>query len=287
MSHKRAEDWLDSARKDAMSRASRIPFLQNIYDLFGIQPGELPSAARKIAAHEARHVSLPASVREYYLHEHAFPRAHSSSPDLVVPLTGFLEQIESAEWGEGGRRWAHIMFGEYYGRRLIYLDESDDPVVWADQRHTNDPAEWEREGNFSDVLYSCLNFFCKDGSVANPRGRFWLRSPDEPFQPPVIDFLTDQFGEPLRIPRPGDVTTYTFRPGRPYARFASSTIRVTADEPALTGGLSAWWLQARTGECLVEFARLLFTWGTLRSTLIPNPAAHEMIEALRSESPTP
>ena len=57
----------------------------------------------------------------------------------------------------------------------------------------------------------------------------------------MIDFLTDHFGEPERTPRPGDVTTNTFRP-------QGGTIRVTADHPALTGGLSAWWLHADAPE---------------------------------------
>ena len=88
----------------------------------------------------------------------------------------------------------------------------------------------------------------------------WLRSRDEPFQPPIVDFLIDRFGEPERTPRAGSVTTYAFRP-------SGGTIRVTADEPALTGGLSAWWVHADTPERLAEFAELLLPWGTLRDTL--------------------
>lgn len=88
----------------------------------------------------------------------------------------------------------------------------------------------------------------------------WLRSPAEPFEPAVIDFLIDQFGEPERTPRPGNVTTYTFRPD-------GSIIRITADEPKLGGGLSAWWVHADTPEKLAELARLIVPFGTLRETL--------------------
>src|SRR5687768_5540217 len=50
-----------------MSRVTRVPYHQNVYDLLQIEPGESPEAARMIAEHEATHGSLPASVREWYL----------------------------------------------------------------------------------------------------------------------------------------------------------------------------------------------------------------------------
>src|SRR4051812_14214082 len=56
-----------------MSRASRVPYHQNIYDLLGIEPGACPEAARMIAEHEAAHGPLPASVREWYLVPNAVP----------------------------------------------------------------------------------------------------------------------------------------------------------------------------------------------------------------------
>src|SRR5262249_11954973 len=129
------------------------------------------------------------------------------------------------------------------------------------------PNNWHKENDcfsgFVADLVSGTHFWpgCYD-EAAFPgfRNGLWLRTPDEPFQPPVIDFLTDLFGEPHRAPRPGDVTTYTFQPG-------NGTIRVTADHPARTGALSAWWVHADTPERLAEFARMLLPWGTLRDTL--------------------
>jgi hypothetical protein len=104
----------------------------------------------------------------------------------------------------------------------------------------------------------------------------WLRSPAEPFQPPVIDFLIDHFGEPQRTPRPGNVTTFTFRPD-------GGTIRVTADEPTLTSALSAWWVHADTPDRLAEFAALLAPWGTLRESLrADTDPARAVLQRLRT-----
>jgi hypothetical protein len=91
----------------------------------------------------------------------------------------------------------------------------------------------------------------------------------------VIDFLIEQFGEPEVTPRAGNVSTYHFRP-------PGGTIRVTADEPTLMGGLSAWWVHADTPERLAEFATLLLPWGTLRDTLrADTDPAREVLKHVR------
>jgi hypothetical protein len=240
-----------------VSRVSRVPYHQNVYDLLQIEPGESLEAARLIEEHEAQHGPLPASVREWYLHAHAFPRA---AP--MIPLARFLREIDAAASKEGGNRWAYVMDNEYSrGGFLINLgDTADDPPVWTDNEGMKDEAAWDRTTDkFSEFAW----MFVLDGAdlaLKKGLGYLWLLSQDEPFQPPVIDFLTDHFGEPERTPRPGSVTTYTYRP-------EGGTIRVTADEPALTGGLSAWWVHADTPERLAEFAKLLLPWGTLRETL--------------------
>jgi hypothetical protein len=50
-----------------VTRASNVPYHQNVYDLLQLEPGESPEAAQLIAEHEARHGPVPASVREWYL----------------------------------------------------------------------------------------------------------------------------------------------------------------------------------------------------------------------------
>ena len=50
-----------------MTRVSRVPYHQNVYDLLQVEPGECPEARRMIEEHEAKHGPLPASVREWYL----------------------------------------------------------------------------------------------------------------------------------------------------------------------------------------------------------------------------
>jgi hypothetical protein len=103
----------------------------------------------------------------------------------------------------------------------------------------------------------------------------WLRSPGEPFHPPVIDFLIEHYDEPSVTPRPGSVSTYAWRPD-------GGTLRITADEPTLAGGLSAWWVHAETPQRLAEFARLLLPWGTLRETLrADTEPAREVLNRVR------
>jgi hypothetical protein len=163
---------------------------------------------------------------------------------------------------------------------MIEVNGSDDPPVWRDPsgRAIRDHCVPDSD-TFSDFIAGWFASEYCHGSwlppalrLSNPRGTplihslkpyhdgLWLRTPAEPFAPPVIDFLTEQLGEPQRTPRPGDVTTYTFRP-------AGGTIRVTADEPGLAGGLSAWWLHAESPERLADLARLVLPFGTLRETL--------------------
>src|SRR5688500_6257667 len=101
-----------------MSRTSRIPYHQNVYDLLGIEPGESPEAARKIAEHEAKHGPLPASVREWYLAAHAFER-----PDPIVPLDGFLNQLAIATVTKDRGRWAYVALGGDSGEGwFVHLD---------------------------------------------------------------------------------------------------------------------------------------------------------------------
>jgi len=187
---------------------------------------------------------------------------------------------------------------------FAYVDGSADPPVFSSAGSGGPWDEWNREpptedgwleiGRFADVLFKWFasyyieadfvpqsfldepSFTLRPDAPPKPyRNGLWLRSPDEPFQPPVIDFLIDQFGEPDRTPRPDEVTTYTWRPD-------GDTIRVTADDPALSGGLSAWWVHAEAAERLAEFTSLLLPWGTLRQTLrADTDLAREVLKHVR------
>lgn len=260
-----------------MSRASRIPYHQNVYDLLQIEPGESPEAARMITEHEAKHGPLPASVREWYLVPNAVPlrethEAVGMSPhharSLMLEYTNDPSPID-LEWllrrcATTPDRVVELTY-EFDGHWwLLQLTGDDPPVKYGWER-----SDWPGDSvPFSVFLaeWFALGSLPPFGTVAESRRQqphsngLWLRVPDEPFQPPVIDFLIDRFGEPQRTPRPGGVTTYAYRP-------PGGTIRVTADEPALTGGLSAWWVHADTPERLAELAELLLPWGTLRVTL--------------------
>lgn len=274
-----------------MSRTSHVPYHQNVYDLLGIEPGEDPDAARMIVAHEAEHGPLPASVREWYLVPKVVPLTtpaghwsaarhgtiwfEFSNGDQVISLDQVLTAIRSSD----DQFACVIVENQACNRWYLRLDGSDNPPVWSDNDWESNPARWaEVAPTFSDftadwfaVFYTQdWTHFHKAGWPPRTKGvddfeksyrnGLWLRSPAEPFAVPVIDLLTEQLGEAERTPRPGDVTTYTFRPD-------GGTVRVTADHPAHPEPLSAWWVHADTPERLAEFARLLTPWGTLRDTL--------------------
>jgi|GEM_PF-6375761 len=281
-----------------MSRVSRVPYHQNVYDLLQLEPGESPEAARLIAEHEAKHGPLPASVREWYLVPNVVmlqPRPSEwhrqwelnhgkiwwdySNQDPPVPLPNLLDDIARLKSRPDFPYVRILHENQGVVRWWLELNGSDDPPVWGDNEQPEDPAVWTQTAETLSsfvvewiALYYQRNWTPLSRNSSDARRRqatrfikpynngLWLRTPDEPFQPPVIDFLIDQFGEPERTPRPGNVTTYNYYP-------AGGTIRVTADDPTLTGGLSAWWIHADAPERLAEFARLLLSWGTLHDTL--------------------
>ncbi|QJW99122.1 hypothetical protein [Frigoriglobus tundricola] len=316
-----------------MSRTSRVPYHQNVYDLLQLEPGESPEAARMIAAHEAQHGPLPASVKEWYLVPQAAPLAsrtyetncfwtRSNPPGSALDLKTVLDRAAHPVVTSSGAMIGimETYVGEWPAWWMVDLGR-DNPMIW---RLIDDPdgieperSDWnfmawrligdpdgiepERsDWNFSEFVaepffekFRQLSASCPvelasgewpDGSNGrNPLFKrfrahangLWLRTPDEPFHPPVIDYLTEQFGESERTPRSGHVTTYTFRP-------PGGTIRITADEPELTGGLSAWWVHTETPERLAEFAALLVPWGTLRDTLrADTEAARGVLQRVR------
>jgi hypothetical protein len=264
-----------------VSRTSRVPYHQNVYDLLQLAPGESPEAACMIAEHEAEHGPLPASLREWYRVPNAVPLRQwdwdslsavlwfqYGDGEVPISLPEVLDHFAQAQ-SSAAASDIHIMNGHQMECRWwVRADGSDDPPVYEDLGR-DDPTEWKREADtFSQFTVDWFGGFyhwqCKTGRrplVNRPYANgLWLRTPDEPFAPPVMDFLTEQFGEPDRTPRPGEVTTYAFRP-------SGGTVRVTADEPSLTGGLSAWWVHAESADRLADLGRLLLPWGTLRHTL--------------------
>lgn len=279
-----------------MSRASRVPYHQNLYDLLDLEPAECPRALALIAAHEAAHGPLPASVREWYLVPNVVllePRPANwleqwnlnrgllwweySNQDPPTPLPNVLEQFAALT---AQRPFVHVI-EENQGVCALWfkLDGSDDPPVVRGYSAPEDPdtAPVVRD-TLSAFLFAWFASFFRQRWTGVERSRerpfkvasrtflkphangLWLRAPAEPFHPPVLDYLTDHFGEPERAARAGNVTAQTFRA-------PCATVRVTADEPTLTGALSAWWVHAESAEKLAELAKLLVPFGTLRETL--------------------
>jgi hypothetical protein len=256
-----------------------VPYHQNVYDLLGIEPTECPDAARMIAEHEAQHGPFPASVREWHTLPEVLQKRYypPETPDLAGMLQLLTTPISTDQpdiFDLGSYNYLEFDGKLNEEHVEIKLDHEDDPLTMPH----NEYGSWALPINFSDHIWFVVEAEHVRSGLAQARP-LWLRAKDEPFQPPVIDFLTDHFGEPERTPRPGDVTTYTFRP-------TGGTVRVTADEPALTGGLSAWWVHADIAERLAEFARLLLPWGTLRDTLRADTApAREVLGQLKGERP--
>ena len=239
-----------------MSRTSRVPYHQNVYDLLGIEPAVCPDVRGVIDAHErtARR-SFPAAIRELYI------ATGGTDPfgtyDYIYPA----ETILSA-WALWPRDEGWLCIGGFKGQTsdFVRFDGTADPVVVANVGSLGEaPARLERGAGerYTDYIFGDACGVRDDRPEASD---LWVCARDEPLAVPVIDFLAEQFGDPERTPRDGDVTTYTWRPD-------GGTLRVTADDPAHPDPLGAWWVHAATAEQLAEFARLLRPWGTLGRTL--------------------
>ncbi|MCE9567622.1 MAG: hypothetical protein K8U57_36945 [Planctomycetes bacterium] len=286
-----------------MSRISRIPYHQNVYDLLQIEPGESPEAASMIAEHEAKHGPLPASVREWYL-----------VPDVVGINYDNMQRLKRTDhnfWRVIGYDCESVSIADVLtairglwradlSTVVVLRDELDmirwrvevhgiaDPQVWVQvMADPDDDARWEWKPETVPFSFFLIEWIaarypapgCKYPQPTPPllahSNGLWFRTPAEPFEPAVIDYLTDQLDEPERTQRPGNVTTYTFRPN-------GGIIRVTADEPTLGGGLSAWWVHADMPQRLAELGRLIVPFGTLRETLkADTDPAREVLASLQ------
>jgi hypothetical protein len=327
-----------------MSRVSRIPYHQNVFDLLDYEPPLDAGLLERIASLEKQiGQPLPSAVVDWYARrgvvdpdeaERQMPSCpcrwdedmwmnftllpsfqYTATTGLVGVLEGFRRLAED---GSEGHPYIPITTEAYDACTMeIEPNGSDDPPVrcWG----SGAPTTWRIVDNhFSDFVFDTVvdgyrrddtpvslfpdenelweltraelgpgdhddeSWDAAEARILAARPRFvkrymnglWLRTPSEPFEPAVIDYLTEQFGEPEHTPRPGNVTTYTFRP-------TGSTIRVTADEPGLGGGLSAWWIHADTPERLTELGRLILPFGSLRETLRADTAlAKRVLESL-------
>ena len=298
-----------------MSRTSRVPYHQNVYDLLLLEPRECPEAARMIAEHETAHAQLPGSVREWYTVPNIVPLAEKvgvrtwrlrpgtiwytfSNQDQVPTLSRVLNRFVDRTSPVTNRFVQFLCENQGVVRWWFERTPADDPPVWVDNDVPEDPNSWaiesERFTEFVFKWFSSYGFVSNNPQVIEPEvaellgvkpeqlashlNGLWLRTPADPFEPAAIDYLTEAFDEPERTPRPGNVTTYTFRP-------PGGTVRVTADEPGLGGALSAWWVHAETPERLAELGRIISPFGTLRETLrADTEPARAMLNALRGSS---
>jgi len=297
-----------------MSRTSRVPYHQNVYDLLQFESAESSEAGRMIAEHEARHGPIPASVREWYLVPDVVmlvPAPQNwnemwqlnpgklwwefSNQDPPEPLPDVLQQFVTLRARPELPFVRVLIENQGVYRWWLKVNGNADPPVWCDNDYEDDPSRWsEVASSFSQFVVDRVAYFymeewtpvSSNGWSAQVKGArriekdygngLWCRSPAEPFAPPVIDFLIETVGEPERTPRAGNVTSYTFRP-------ENGIIRVTADDPAMTNALSAWWIHAQTSLRLAELVRPILPFGTLRETLrADTDAARAVLEDVRS-----
>lgn len=154
----------------------------------------------------------------------------------------------------------------------LALDGTDDPPVVRDSAHQSvDLFEWQRQANhFSEFVWRWVWYY---HSVAYPaRSRplttfvrqhkpnafaHWLCSSAHSYPAPVIDFLTEQLGEPTLHtladrPAPGVVQlTYTTDSG---------LVRLTTDRLDHHNPHAAWWVSGDTREEYERLCDLLRPW---------------------------
>lgn len=260
-----------------MSRPTRVPYHQNVYDLLDLPPGECPDARRLIDAHEAAHGPLPASVREWYLVPNATPLDTRDRDALVHPAVPdtFMRRYSNADFPLGladvlerfdEQRVTVLIENQGVCTWGVEPDDSDDPPVVQD----NDP--WADEsghlipvGRFSRFVWNWVRFWHamrnEPGQAAGDTGDphaagVWACSPPAPVRPAVFDFLADRLdADPPQLVGDG-VVRHTFRS-------LAGVIRVTADHPDWPTPHAAWWAEADTPDRLAELLAPLRPWGVL------------------------
>jgi hypothetical protein len=262
-----------------MSRPTRVPYHQNVYDLLELPPGECPDARRLIAAHEAAHGPLPASVREWYL----VPNVVPLSADPARPWWG---QADGSLWYRFSNmdppRSLEQVLAEFDGSRhvavltenqgnfvcRVEVDGSDDPPVALDNSPLRAPlTDFVPVGQFSRFIWNWVRYFhaCRN----HPEGwdsvqptndphaaGVWACSPAAPFRPAVLDLLFDRMdADPPQLLADG-VVRHRFRAD-------AGAIRVTADHSDWPSPHAAWWAEAEDADHLAELLAPLRPWGVL------------------------
>jgi hypothetical protein len=318
-----------------VSRTSRVPYHQNVHDLFDVVRCEhLPEPAAQIAEWERRTGrTFPAAMTEFYTTSVTLWLGGGEVREWTLTLPELWSEYSNDEQAHPvpdvfepftPRPYLNIPTAPTPGFELIWENQSnwvmcarddgtEDPIVdvsglcflspaelWAGwEDGGDDVGGWHALGPFSEVVFSwCAYYYFEDFTPISFQHRswqtrlqpehapskpylngLWLRTPSEPFDAPVIDYLTEQIDEPERTPRPGNVTTYTFRP-------PGGIVRVTADRPDLGGGQSAWWIHAESPARLAELARLVLPFGTLRETLrADTDPGREVLRQITGERP--
>lgn len=291
-----------------MSRATRVPYHQNLYDLLGLGPAESPEADAMVAAHEAAHGRLPAAVREWLVYPHAVPLTGNDGPhdrafdrlrrgtfwytfsnmEQVPTLAGVLRRYathevpEDEDWDGGGPpvdRFVQVMC-ENQGvvRWWVERDAGDDPPVWVDNDRQEDPTAWSREADtFSAFVFKWFAHFGFDpewGIAADPEHTA-ARLPG------VVAHANRLWlrsaAHPLFVPLLDYLADHFGDPDRDgrYAGLATHTyrpdggvVRLTVTDPPADGSPAALWVHAQTPEALAAIARPLYRWELLRDTLV-------------------
>jgi hypothetical protein len=268
----------------------RVSYHQNVFDLLDVQTAQVGRRLRWRAPNELEQWrGLPASLREWYGCAAAVPESGQIGDDLWCDhhyAAGYLWH----DFSDGDHPWSgdclrrqlagervngfaplpghlYVLTARIGGSSWLVERQGDDPVVWRDNG-SRTPADWTREGPFSDFLFRWFAFFYKSEQTPlsgrkgarGPAGPWafqpkkhltgvWLRAPREPpLAPPLCDLLIDSFEDEERSTGPDGPARWCFRsPGM--------VLTVTTDSWDDPAGHSAWWLHAETLPALEELAR--------------------------------
>ena len=272
-----------------MPRETNVPYHQNVYDLLDLEPGVCPIVSRMIADHEAEYGPLPASVREWYCVPNMVPLERRTDPfDLrwqhgtlwfdygnsydCVPLPvvhdQFARLIRGLESHES-EPIEYMLLKVQHPQVVLWrhtLDSYPDPPVYDGC----DPHRLRTFDRFSEFTWDWFKYYhaqeCTpistrenwqhEGATLAPKpneNSLWLCTPATPYPIPVIDFLTEQLGEPTLRPVNDRVSQLSFATD-------DGLIRLTTDNLDHPNPHAAWWVAGQTPEAFGRLRDLLRPW---------------------------
>jgi hypothetical protein len=284
----------------------RVSYHQSVFDLIDVQP-PLSAEARK--AVEAAEVGcghrLPASVRDWYLHENTVPLIQRdrhrrgapnslwydySNQDSPEPLAEVLDHFAQAAGQPRTRRRVPRLRLAVENQGVcswhVRLTGSDDPPVVSEWPYRSPDGlrrvRWQKAApTFSEFLFDWFgDFYFQDWTPLSERSDTRRDRDKEPREKPYLNglWLYAPAALPLYPPHLDfllehfdELSRREISPGVTQHQFRNphGRLRVTTDAAREEDGVSAWWLHADTEDDLFHLARRVWDCGTLKRHLKP------------------